>query len=272
MIHGQFIGNRAAVGNTKSGWGGAIASKNTDSDIKIIQGNFIANNVGMGGGAIDINGKLGTVIGDFIANNAGSDGGGAIRVENGEIGSITGDFIGNTAEKVGAIQSQVKDSGKSHYGTIYGDFIGNKATKGDGGAINNDSGSSTFDAIYGDLINNSASGNGGAINTKGKINRVSANFIGNVANGKGGAIYLNGTNSVAAIYADAYGDSLFTANKAGNVYNDVYNYKGTLKLNAEAESDTKQHTITFDGTIEGDDGSIHINSDSALNGGKYIFI
>lgn len=270
MIHGQFIGNRAAVGNTKSGWGGAIASKNTDSDIKIIQGNFIANNVGMGGGAIDINGKLGTVIGDFIANKAGKDGGGAIRVEDGEIDSITGDFIGNTAEKGGAIHSQTKNS-KSRYGTIYGDFIGNKATNGTGGAINNDSVSSTFDAIYGDLINNSASGNGGAINTKGKMNRVSANFIGNVSNGKGGAIYLNGTNSVVAIYADAYGDSLFTGNKAGDVYNDVYNDKGTLKLNAEAESDTKQHTITFDGTIEGDGGSIHINSDSALNGGKYIF-
>ena len=271
LIHGQFIGNRAIPGSTTSGWGGAIASKNTDSEIKIIQGNFIANNVGMGGGAIDINGKLGTVIGDFIANKAGKDGGGAIRVEDGEIGSITGDFIGNTAEKGGAIHSQTKNS-KSRYGTIYGDFIGNKATKGDGGAINNDSGSSTFDAIYGDLINNSASGNGGAINTKGKINRVSANFIGNVANGKGGAIYLNGTNSVVAICADAYGDSLFTGNKAGDVYNDVYNDKGTLKLNAEAESETKQHTITFDGTIEGDGtGRIDINSDSTKNGGKYIF-
>ena len=269
MIHGQFIGNRSAVGNDSQGWGGAIASKNdtgTVPEIKIIQGNFIANNVGKGGGAIDINGKLGTVIGDFISNKAGSDGGGAIRVENGDIGSITGDFIGNSAHKGGAIQSQIKNNGKSHYGTICGDFIGNKATSGNGGAINNDSGSSSFDGVYGDFINNSASASGGAIYNLGTMTRVSANFMANKAGGNGGAIYNNENASITMV-ADDYGDILFVNNKDKNGSNAIYNNKGTINLKAETG-----HNITFEDTIKGSSGILNINNDdSTTKGGDYIF-
>ena len=271
MIHGQFIGNSAAVGNASQGWGGAIASKNdkgTVPEIKIIQGNFIANNVGKGGGAIDINGKLGTVIGDFIANKAGNDGGGAIRVEDGDIGSITGDFIGNSADKGGAIQSQTKNS-KSHYGTIYGDFIGNKATAGDGGAINNFSEKSTFDGVYGDFINNSASANGGAIYNKGTMTRVSANFMANKAGGLGGAIYNESGTKALNLIADDYGDILFVGNTDSTGYNDIYN-KGIINLNAE-KNDSNTHSITFTGTITGSDGKIYINPDSGPQDGNYIF-
>lgn len=271
MIHGQFIGNRAAVGNASQGWGGAIASKNdtgTVPEIKIIQGNFIANNVGKGGGAIDINGKLGTVIGDFIANKAGNDGGGAIRVEDGDIGSITGDFIGNSAHKGGAIQSQTKKS-ESHYGTIYGDFIGNKATNGNGGAINNDSGSSSFDGVYGDFINNSASANGGAIYNKGTMTRVSANFMANKAGGLGGAIYNESGTRALNLIADDYGDILFVGNTDSTGYNDIYN-KGIINLNAE-KNDSNTHSITFTGTITGSGGKIYINPDSGPQDGNYIF-
>ena len=271
MIHGQFIGNSAAVGNDSLGWGGAIASKNdtgTVPEIKIIQGNFIANNVGKGGGAIDINGKLGTVIGDFIANKAGNDGGGAIRVEDGDIGSITGDFIGNSAHKGGAIQSQTKKS-ESHYGTIYGDFIGNKATNGNGGAINNDSSNSSFDGVYGDFINNSASANGGTIYNKGTMTRVSANFMANKAGGLGGAIYNESGTRALNLIADDYGDILFVGNTDSTGYNDIYN-KGIINLNAE-KNDSNTHSITFTGTITGSDGKIYINPDSGPQDGNYIF-
>ncbi len=140
LIQGKFIGNRA--GTNGDGWGGAISNKVYPSDgspklatIAIVLGDFIANFAKIGGGAIDMNGELGTVIGDFIGNNAeGKDGGGAVRVDGGYIGSITGDFIGNSAKIGGAIITQ--GSGLK-IGTVYGDFIGNSATSGNGGAIQN---------------------------------------------------------------------------------------------------------------------------------------
>ena len=92
LIQGKFIGNRAGVYGSNNGWGGVISNKNADSKIEIVLGDFIGNYAAKGGGAIDMNGRLGTVIGDFIANKSGDDGGGAIRTAGGIIGSITGDF------------------------------------------------------------------------------------------------------------------------------------------------------------------------------------
>ncbi|MBO6273423.1 hypothetical protein J6O48_11680, partial [bacterium] len=272
LIQGKFIGNRAGT-DGGDGWGGVISNKNSDSRMEIVLGDFIGNRASKGGGAIDMNGRLGTVIGDFIGNFAyGGDGGGAVRVDGGFIGSVTGDFIGNWAQKGGAIYTQ--NSG-SEIGTVYSDFIGNQATSGNGGAVAVDHNTSVISGIYGNFINNSATGNGAAVYTKGKINRISANFTDNVAGGKGGAIYLDSGSAVIALYADTFGDILFTDNKAGSAYNDVYNNGGTLKLNAQSyteESVTKQHTITFDGSIEGDGtGKIEINNDSTVKGGKYIF-
>ena len=283
LIQGKFIGNRAGS-DSIDGWGGVISNKETDSRIDIVLGDFIGNRASKGGGAIDMNGRLGTVIGDFIGNFAkGTDGGGAVRIDGGFIGSITGDFIGNWAQKGGAIYTNTTKSATiAEIGTVYSDFIGNQAignetTLGNGGAVCVEKSDSIIGGIYGNFINNSATGSGAAVYTKGKLNRISANFTDNVAGSKGGAIYLDGKNSVVSLYADTFGDILFTDNKAGDstsTYNDVYNNSGTLKLNAQSyteEAVTKQHTITFDGTIEGDGGSIHINQDSTINGGKYIF-
>ncbi|MBR6098769.1 hypothetical protein IKP85_03400, partial [bacterium] len=272
LFNGKFIGNKA--GTNGDGWGGVISNKNSDSSIEIILGDFIANSATKGGGAIDMNGSLGTVIGDFIGNSAGNDGGGAIRIDGGFIGAVTGDFVGNSSNKGGAIHFQGTNS---KMGTVYGDFIGNRATAGDGGAVKLETGSSVIEGLYGNFINNTASSHGGAIYNTGKINRLSANFIANSANAgsnpRGGAID-NESGAFIAMYADTFGDIKFSNNTAGTSYNDVYN-AGTIELNAGdyvEDEVTKQHTITFGGTITGNNnGTININKDSEVNGGRYIF-
>ncbi|MEE3350294.1 MAG: hypothetical protein VZR09_09695, partial [Candidatus Gastranaerophilaceae bacterium] len=267
IVQGQFIGNRAGING--DGWGGVISNKATTSKIEVVLGNFIANSASKGGGAIDMNGTLGTVIGDFIGNSAlaGDNGGGAVRIEDGYIGSLTGDFIGNTAIKGGAVL--VKGSGEK-FGTLYGKFIGNKATAGDGGSIYVEDASSNMGAVYGEFTNNTATANGGAIYNKGEISRLSANFIANKADSNGGAIYNDGASSIVKLVADPYGNILFTDNKAGSSYNDIYNNGGKVELNALGNAN-ENYSITFNGEIDGANGIININNDSVIKGGEYIF-
>ena len=273
LIQGKFIGNRA--GTNGDGWGGAISNKNADSKIEIILGDFIANSASKGGGAIDMNGTLGTVIGDFIGNTAaGDDGGGAIRVDGGSIGSITGDFIGNIAQAGGAIRSQ-GSNGAGKYGSITGDFIGNRATVSSGGAIDMAKTTDSITSIVGNFINNTAKTNGGAIANVAEIKEISTNFIANSAESNGGAIYNKGKIN---LFADDFGDILFTNNKAGTgenvTYNDIYNDGGTIWLNAATyteNEETKQRSITFNGTINGSSGIFNINNNENVKGGKYIF-
>ncbi len=257
--------------------------------------------LGAYGGALGNRGIIGTITGSFINNyidvTATGDGataygfGGAVY-NHGTITTLNANFLSNYADHGGAIYNDGEIT------TLSGNFIGNRATNGNGGAIHG----AGFENINGDFISNEANGNGGAIsveaenggiieNLRGEfianqaldgnggalfignqsgVEQVTGNFIGNIANSDGGAIYIEDTDEATNIVADT-ADVLFSNNTANDRYNDIY-LKDVENFGLNAASN---HTITFNGTIEGETTSdtvfANINRGSSNTGGTYAF-
>ena len=248
-IHGVFVGNTAANNSGAINNGG----QTTASTIKVITGDFIANSALKGNGGAILNEKTTPGAGSKIS----------------KIYAITGDYIGNKAK--GTADNTGRGGAIYNRGLIYdviGDYIGNaaegstsKSTTGLGGAIYNEN---SMRYVTGDYVGNSATNDGGAIYNSGNITSITADFIGNrVTNGKGAGIYNSDTMALVAETKDM----LFYDNKDNTKYNDIYQNNGTIAINA-----AENHNIIFNGTIEGDNGTININNGTAQNiNGNYEF-
>ncbi len=278
-IIGNFVGNSvsgSSQGKSNGGalniWSGAVV----DSIHGVFVGNAAANNSGaINNGGQTTASTIKVITGDFIANSALKGNGGAILNEkttggkDSKIYAITGDYIGNAAK--GTADDTGRGGAIYNRGLIYdviGDYIGNaaegstsKSTTGLGGAIYNEN---SMRYVTGDYVGNSATNDGGAIYNSGNITSITADFIGNrVTNGKGAGIYNSGTMALVAETKDM----LFYDNKDNTKYNDIYQNNGTIAINA-----AENHNIIFNGTIEGDNGTININNGTAQNiNGNYEF-
>ena len=282
MMQGRFIGNKAG------GYGGVISNKvdpNTGdqnlSKIEIILGDFIANSAAKGGGAIDMNGHLGTVIGDFIGNAAlgakDDNGGGAIRTDNGLIDAITGDFIGNiTGMDGGAILNYASQATTATLGSIKGDFIGNRANR-HGGAISNWAKSDVAEAdtliteVNGNFLGNSSGKNGGAIYNLNTISHISGDFIANKAGQSGSAIYNSGTiksingnftDNSGNVTSNTFGGTLYNSGTIDTVTGSFTNNKYTKSAGTAVGG-----AIYNTGTITSVSGDFTSNSTTTKSGG-----
>ena len=290
----KFTGNEAYLNRADSA-GGAIWNAGT-INLTATEENIISGNKASNGGAVYNSGTLNITGGENITfSNNGLDSlrwqtyGGAIY--NTSTGTITGldgvTFVGNKAgfeyNKGGAIANEGLISGGIQNATFtsnagpHGGAIWNTAKDGKALVVNN----STF------TTNHAASkytdqdrSEGGAIFNSGTITLQDSQFTGNTSHIKGGAIYNSGTTNIAA----ATKDVIFTGNKngvtyafdennkitgvTGGTYNDIYN---TSTVNLKAASGK---SITFGGTIEGDNGTvatINLNNDATIKGGNYVF-
>ena len=280
-IIGNFVGNSVS-GNSQGKSNGGALNIWSGAVVDSIHGVFVGNTAANNSGAINNGGQttastIKVITGDFIANSALKGNGGAILNEkttggtDSKIYAITGDYIGNKAK--GSEDKDNTGRGGAIYnrGLIYdviGDYIGNAAegstsnsTTGLGGAIYNEN---SMRYVTGDYVGNSATNDGGAIYNAGNITSVTADFIGNrTSNGKGAGIYNSGTMALVAETKDM----LFYDNKDNTKYNDIYQNNGTIAINA-----AENHNIIFNGTIEGDNGTININNGTAQNiNGNYEF-
>ena len=195
----------------------------------------------------------------------------------GSIETITGDFVGNytkvsNVELIGGIIYNIGGSIES----IIGDFVGNYAqgtNSGVQGGVIYNSGSdasvnitdSSFTGNY--AILNTGTAKGGVIyNNSGTVNITDSSFTGNYAistnsTADGGVIYNNsGTVQIVASGSDVAFTGNYAVSSGVSKANDIYN-AGTVNLNAAANK-----TITFNGTVTGNNGSGTINvNDSAKN-------
>ena len=254
--------NSTFLGNTAGTYGGAIYNPGT---IENIEANFIGNTAVNNGGAIYNTGTIGSITDSVFYGNT-ADAGGAIWNE-GSITTLAADFISNTsASSGGAIVNR-----EGHTITnLIGNFIGNIASTNGGGAIHQDG---VITTIRGDFETNTAATYGGAIWNRENmsIGSITGNFISNTAN-TGGAIYNgngagNGGNGIIGLLADTQ-DIVFYGNADSTGYNDIYNYKSTINMNAATGK-----SISFGGSITGSSGIVNINNDSTASnrGGRYIF-
>ena len=280
-IIGSFVGN-STKGNSGKNNGGSLNIW-SDAVVDSIHGVFVGNTATNNSGAINNGGQstastIKVITGDFIANSALKGNGGAILNEKttpetgskiSKIYAITGDYIGNAAK--GTADNTGRGGAIYNRGLIYdviGDYIGNaaegstsKSTTGLGGAIYNEN---SMRYVTGDYVGNRATNDGGAIYNSGNITSITADFIGNrVSNGKGAGIYNSGTMALVAETKDM----LFYDNNDNTKYNDIYQNNGTIDINT-----AENHNIIFNGTIEGENGTININNGIAQNiNGNYEF-
>ena len=279
-IEGKFLNNYSSSGTTMvggafrmSGSGNAGAEVGTLSGL--FEGNYGEGVTTANGGAIGANtaSKIGDINANFINNHVKATG---------------GDVKGGAIDTIGTIQIISGNSDAKYAGSVTGTgFIGNYALSEDGnaygGAISNryvrETSPGIINAITADFTNNYAqttasgkSAQGGAIwnNNGATIGELSGSFTGNYAQSdsgeaQGGAIY-NGASTIgiSAANKDVYFYNNRVISGSTSRYNDIYN-TGTINMNAGVDN-----SIVFNGSVEGADGTININTDG-LVGGTYVF-
>lgn len=225
--------------------GSAIWLTGSDTSLTIEgQSEFTNNKVGAGygpynGGAIYTQGATINFKGKATFNQNTADGGDS----RGRGGAISGfdskfyfnggsEFTNNTATTDGG--ALIIDGSSTVTNTGNTNFSSNTATNGSGGAVYVDAGSSF------------------------SISGGEATFSGNTAGVQGGAIYSKGK-----VTLDSNGGTItFDGNKANGAQNDVYLAEnGSMSLSGT-------NAITFNGSIQGEDGTTITNSanDLILNG------
>ncbi|ADC46813.1 adhesin-like protein [Methanobrevibacter ruminantium M1] len=192
------------------------------NDTHIINCNFISNDAGLNGGALDWDGKAynGSVSGSKFYNNTAARSGGAIFWK-GNGGIITqSDFKYNSANGTHLVQPEGFLTPGGNGGAViitgsdvnitYSNFTNNSA-RARGGAVYLQLNNNTM-VLNSSFENNSAGTNGGALDfytgaENGKV--INSTFLNNTANRSGGGIYWNGEKGVI-------NGSIFYDNKALN--------------------------------------------------------
>lgn len=240
---------------------GGVVYNSTASDFgyTISGSTFAQNHSSCGGGAIfNSSGILNISDTDFVGNYdaMASYGGGAIYLGNQGIlrtSNVT-TFKGNGLNTIGTVCSDMGGavySNSFNTSTIDNTLFESNAALTKGGAIYNEPGTIqiTDTDFIGNYNTNSASSDygGGAIyNAAGGVLTISngSTFTGNGVNGSsvvktgwGGAIYNKGALTIK--------DSTFTNNKALAIGGAIYNYSGTLNVQASAGGATE-----FSGNID----------------------
>ena len=222
--------------------GGAIYNNGTISDTfnSVFDSNNAAN-----GGAIFNEKTITSLSSNKFANNTATAHAGALYNADTINSLISSEFANNNAgQNGGAIYNE------GEIKTLGANFTGNSASAG--GAIYN---TGLISALTGNFENNSASANGGAIHNSGAIVSLSGDFTGN----SGAAIYNYAASGIYATAGIAASDSnvAFNNNKIGANYVDIVNNGGMIALNAKSGN-----KITFNGAIDGTNGTIELNRNS----------
>ncbi len=235
--------NSVFANNSADIKGGAIYNNGTISE-NTFNSVFDSNNAA-NGGAIFNEKTITSLSSNKFANNTATAHAGALYNAGTITKLISSEFANNNAgQNGGAIYNEREIK------TLGANFTGNSASAG--GAIYN---TGLISALTGNFENNSASANGGAIYNSGAIVSLSGDFTGN----SGAAIYNYAASGIYATVGIAASDSnvAFNNNKIGANYVDIFNNGGMIALNAKSGN-----KITFNGAIDGANGTIELNRNS----------